>query len=121
MNPVRAFLAPFLPYIIGGGLIALGLAGWWAYNTVWERGYDKATQEGIEAAAAATKAMQGALDEAEARDTVERVKIVTRFKPLKERAANAPNDPACPDPATRRLLDEAVRAANDTAPAAKGE
>jgi hypothetical protein len=113
-----AFIKRFWPVL---AVIAVAIALWAWGNSRYDDGYDKATLEGIEAAAAATKAMQGALDAAEARDTVERVKIVTRFKPIRERATNAPNDPTCPDAGTRQLLDEAVRAANDPAASAKGE
>ena len=59
MSVVKAFLAPFLPYIIGGALIAIGLGGWWAYNTVYDRGVKdergKWQQEAAKAEAIATE------------------------------------------------------------------
>ena len=120
MGPIRVLLAPYLPYIVGGLVLAIGLAGWWAYDTVYDRGYEKAMREATEAAALASAAYQQQVDDAEARDTKSRAITNDKFKPLKERASNAPVDPNCPDPGTRQLWDEAVKAANDSAPARKG-
>ncbi len=90
-------------------------------SAAYDAGYDKATMEGIEAAAAATKVMQDELDAAEARDTARRAATNDKFRPIEERANNATHDSLCPDAGTRSLLDEAVRVANDTATARKGK
>lgn len=102
-------------------VIAVVIAFWAWGNSRYDAGYDKATMEGIEAAAAASMAYQKQVDDAEARDAARRSATADKFRPLKERASNAPNDPACPDAGTRQLLDEAIRAANNPAPAAKGK
>lgn len=103
-------------------IAALAVAGalWLWGNSRYEAGYDKAMQEATEAAAAAAKAMQDDWNAAHVSDTQRRAATADKFRPLKERAANAPVDLNCPDAATRQLLDEAIRAANNPASPAKG-
>jgi hypothetical protein len=97
-------------------LILAALAALWIWGNKREQsGYDRAMQEATEAAASASRAYQNQIDAAEARDVKERVITIERFRTIKERAANAPVNPTCPDADGRRLLNEAVKAANDTA------
>jgi hypothetical protein len=115
------FLLAYWKYIAGAlAVIAVGIAVTVWGNGRYQAGYDKATQEAVEAAAAATKAMQDDWVAAHAADVSRQSANASKFRPLKERAANAPRDPACPDSGTRQLLDEAIRAANNTATARKG-
>jgi hypothetical protein len=102
-------------------VLAVLIALWGWGNSRYEAGYDKAMREAIEAAAAASAAYQREVDAAEARDVARRAATNDKFRPVEERAANAPHDPLCPDAGTRSLLDEAVRVANDTATARKGK
>ena len=125
LTAIGFFLGKVPRQVWFGLAIALAvLALWWWHNgkvsDAYDEGYDKATQESIEAAAAATKAMQDDWVAAHAADASRQTANTGKFRPLKERASNAPHDPACVDAGTRQLLDEAVRAANDTAPARKG-
>lgn len=97
-------------------IILAALAALWIWGNKREQaGYDRAMQEATEAAAAASRVYQKQVDDAEAKDAVERVVTIEKFRTIKERAANAPINPACPDADGRRLLNEAVKAANDTA------
>jgi hypothetical protein len=114
-------LKRFWPFLVGAAVV-IGAILWHnsKVSDAYDAGYDKATQESIEAAAAATKAMQDDWVAAHTADASRQTANAGKFRPLKERAANAPHDPACLDAGTRQLLDEAVRAANDTAPARKG-
>ncbi len=88
-------------------------------SRAYERGYDTAQREAAEAAAAATIAMRAEQDRAVAAATARRKATEARLAPIRERARDyAQNNPSdCPGPAGRLLIDEAARAANDTAPA----
>lgn len=79
-------------------------------------GYARAQAEAAAAADAAGRAMVKQMTEAEDRAADTAKARAARLNPLKDKARDyARTAPACPDPVGRLLVNEAVRAANDTA------
>ncbi len=120
---LRIRLIPWWGWLLGGvAMCSIALLMFRSAMTKAEaRGYDRAMIEAAQAAADASAAYRAQVEDAERAQSKREAARRARLSPIKQKADTYARTAAdCPDTAGRLLINEAIRASDNPAPAAKG-